>query len=224
MNEQEHKIMANVFLIRVARAVSLLFTPFSIPFLSFLVLFLFTYLHMLPTSYKVYVLAMVYCFTILLPTVAIFLYRRFNGWKRTELAERKKRYFPIFFTIFSYICCWLLMKRLNLPPYMVGIVFSALLIAIICFVTNLKWKLSEHMAGAGGVVGGLVAFGALFGYNPVGWLCVFIFVSGVLGSARIVLGHHTLGEVLWGFAVGLTCTLLVLHPASRFLYLILFLL
>ena len=215
--EKEY-IMANAVMLRIARIISLVFTPFSIPFLSFLVLFLFTYLHVLPTLYKVYVLGVVYCFTILLPTLAIFLFRKINGWSTGEIAERRRRYMPILFTIFFYACCWWLMKRLNLPPYMVGIIFSALLVSLICFVCNLKWKLSEHMAGAGGVIGGLVAFAALFGYNPVYWLCLFIFIAGLLGSARIVLGHHTLGEVLGGFGVGLACTLLVLHPSSTLLF------
>ena len=52
----------------------------------------------------------------------------------------------------------------------------------------------------------------------VGWLCLFILIAGILGSARIVLGHHTLGEVLSGFAVGLICALLVLHPVSNILF------
>ena len=43
--------------------------------------------------------------------------------------------------------------------------------------------------------------------------------SGMLGTARIILGHHTLGEVLTGFAVGLVCALMVLHPAANSLYL-----
>jgi len=64
----------------------------------------------------------------------------------------------------------------------------------------------------------MISFSALFGYNPVGWLCLFILIAGILGSARIVLGHHTLGEVLSGFAVGLICALLVLHPVSNILF------
>ena len=75
------------------------------------------------------------------------------------------------------------------------------------------------MAGAGAIVGGLVAFSALFGYNPVWWLCLTILIAGILGTARIILGHHTLGEVFSGFAVGLGCALIVLHPAANSLYL-----
>lgn len=89
---------------------------------------------------------------------------------------------------------------------------------IICVIVNLKWKLSEHMAGAGAIIGGLVAFSALFGYNPISWLCIFILIAGVLGTARIILQHHTLGEVMGGFAVGLICSLLVLHPLSKLVF------
>ena len=194
-------------MLQVARVTSMVFTPFSIPFLSFLVLFLFSYLRIMPIQYKLIVLGIVYCFTILTPTITIFLFRKINGFARQELSERKKRYVPILLTIIS-----------NIPWYMTGIILASLVVSIICIAVNLKWKLSEHMAGMGGVIGGLISFSALFGYNPVGWLCLFILIAGILGSARIVLGHHTLGEVLSGFAVGLICALLVLHPVSNILF------
>ena len=59
---------------------------------------------------------------------------------------------------------------------------------------------------------GITVFSSLFNYNPVGWLCIFILIAGMLGSARIILRHHTLGEVLGGFVVGLVCTILTLDP------------
>lgn len=211
-------MIADKTMLRVAKVTSALFTPFSIPFLSFLVLFLFSYLRIMPMAYKLIVLGIVYCFTILTPVVTIFLFRKINGFDIQELSERKKRYVPILLTIISYVFCLLMMRKLNIPWYMTGIILTALIVSVICMVVNLKWKLSEHMAGMGGVIGGLVSFSALFGYNPVAWLCVFILIAGVLGSARILLGHHTLGEVLGGFTVGLLVSVLVLHPMSNLLY------
>ena len=205
-------------LIRIARMVSALFTPFSIPFLAFLVLFLFSYLSIMPIQYKLIVLGIVYCFTIMIPVLTIFTFKKINGFSAQELGERKKRYMPFFLTIISYVFCLLMMNRLNIPWYMSGIILSALIVMMICIIVNLKWKLSEHMAGAGAVIGGLVAFSALFGYNPVWWLCLFILVAGMLGTARIILGHHTLGEVMGGFAVGLICSLMVLHPIANSFY------
>ena len=196
MDKEKEHIIADKTMLRVARITSIVFTPFSIPFLAFLVLFLFSYLRIMPILYKGIVLGIVYCFTILTPTITIFLFRKINGFARQELSERK----------------------LNIPWYMTGIIFVSLVISIICILVNLKWKLSEHMAGMGGIIGGLVSFSALFSYNPVVWLCLFILIAGILGSARIVLGHHTLGEVLSGFVVGLVCSFLILHPAYNLLF------
>ena len=52
--EREH-IIADKTMLQVARATSMVFTPFSIPFLSFLVLFLFSYLRIMPIQYKLIV-------------------------------------------------------------------------------------------------------------------------------------------------------------------------
>ena len=218
MDKEKEHIIADKTMLRVARVTSIVFTPFSIPFLAFLVLFLFSYLRIMPILYKGIVLGIVYCFTILTPTITIFLFRKINGFARQELSERKKRYVPILLTIMSYVFCLLMMRKLNIPWYMTGIIFVSLVISIICILVNLKWKLSEHMAGMGGIIGGLVSFSALFSYNPVVWLCLFILIAGILGSARIVLGHHTLGEVLSGFVVGLVCSFLILHPAYNLIF------
>lgn len=208
----EQHIIADRTLLRTAKVISALFTPFSIPFLAFLILFIFSYLRIMPLQYKLIVLGVVYCFTILMPTLTIFIFRKINGFSPTDLVERKRRYMPFILTITSYVFCLLMMHRLNIPWYMTGIILAALIMMVICVIVNLKWKLSEHMAGAGAVVGGLVAFSALFGYNPIGLLCLFILIAGVLGTARIILQHHTLGEVMGGFTVGLICSLIVLHP------------
>lgn len=218
MDKEREHIIADKTMLQVAKVTSMLFTPFSIPFLSFLVLLLFSYLRIMPVKYKLIVLAVVYSFTILTPTLTIFLFRKINGFARQELGERKKRYIPILLIIISYIFCFMMMRQMNLPWYMTGIILASLVVCIVCMVVNLKWKLSEHMAGIGGVIGGLVSFSTLFGYNPVGWLCLFILIAGILGSARIILGHHTLGEVLSGFTVGLVTAFLVLHPASNLFF------
>ncbi|MBQ6037465.1 MAG: phosphatase PAP2 family protein [Bacteroidaceae bacterium] len=198
---------------RVSKVVSWVFNPFSIPFLAFLILLLFSYLRMLPITYKLIILGIVYTFTILTPSLAIYVYCRLNRLSMKDLTKRHHRYAPFLLTILSYVCCLLLMRKMNIPWYMSGIILAALLMQVICICLNLVWKLSEHMAGAGAIVGGLVAFSALYGYNPIWWLCLFILIAGILGSARISLGHHTVDEVIGGFAIGLLCTLLVLHPS-----------
>lgn len=220
----EGQITTEKGMLRAAKVISALFTPFTIPFVAFLLLFLFSYLRIMPPAYKLVVLGVVFCFTILMPTLSIHIFKRINGFAPEEMGKRKRRFIPFLLTILSYTFCLILMHRLNMPWYMTGIILASLLIMLVGVLLNLKWKLSEHTMGAGAIIGGLVAFSALFGYNPVWWLCLFILVAGVLGSARITLGHHTLGEVLSGFAVGLLCSLLTLHPLSQVVILFHFLL
>lgn len=62
-------------LFMTARVVSTIFTPFMVPFIAFFLLFFFTYLRIMPLQYKLTVLALVYCFTILLPMLGIYLFR-----------------------------------------------------------------------------------------------------------------------------------------------------
>ena len=214
----EDKLISDRTIIRIAQVISAVFSPFTIPFFAFLILFLFSYLRIMPLSYKLIVLGIVYCFTILVPTVAIYLYGKILGIETNDLNRREHRFVPFILTLLSYVCCFILMKRYNIPWYMSGIIFTALLLTVVCVISNLWWKLSEHMAGAGAIIGGLIAFSLLFGYNPVWWLCLFIFISGLLGSARIILTRHNLGEVMGGFAVGLICSLLVLYPTRNMLF------
>jgi hypothetical protein len=214
----ENHIKTDRALLRAARFVSMAFTPFTIPTIAFLALFLFSHLRIMPIQYKLIVVGIVFCFTIAMPLLTIYLFRRLHGLASHELDVRRKRFIPYLLTIVSHTFCLLMMYRLNIPWYMSGIILASLLMVIVFLLANLKWKLSEHMGGVGGVIGGFVSFSALLGYNPVSWLCFFILVAGALGSARIILGCHRLGEVLFGFAIGLICSLLVLHPMNNIFF------
>ena len=188
-----------------ARIISMIFTPFMVPFVAFCLLFFFTYLRIMPLSYKITVLVLVYCFTILLPMLGIYLFQKINGWGVRELGHREKRFIPYGLTILSYMACLLTMYRIHLPRYMSGVVVAALICMVLCTAVNTKWKVSTHMASSGLMVGGLLSYSLIFQFNPVNWLCFFVLLAGMLGSARIIVRQHSLNEVACGFFVGLFC-------------------
>ncbi len=192
-------------LVMASRIVSAIFTPFMVPFLAFVLLFFFTYLNIMPLKYKLAVLGLVYCFTIFVPMLGIYLFQKINGWTLYELGARKRRYVPYFMTIISYVACLIAMYRIHLPRYMSGIVMATLICMVICSAVNFRWKISTHMASSGMMVGGLLSYSFIFRFNPIGWLCFFILLSGLLGSARIIVRQHTLNEVAGGFFIGLFC-------------------
>ena len=68
----------------------------------------------MPLQYKLVVLGIVYCFTILMPMLAIYLFQKINGWGIHELGHREKRFVPYALTIVSYVACLLTMYKIHL--------------------------------------------------------------------------------------------------------------
>lgn len=195
-------------LLQGARVVSAVFTPLTIPFLAFLALFLFSYLRIMPFGYKAMLLGVVYCFTVLMPLLAVFVYRRFIA----SAEERGDRQITFALITLSYACCLVLMWWFNLPWYLTNIILASVVTTVLCALADIRWQLSEHMAGTGLATGCAVAFGEVFAFNPVWLLCLLLLASGLVGTARIILRRHNVAEVAGGYALGLGCSLLMLLP------------
>ncbi len=191
-----------------ARIVSLVFTPFYLPLVGLLTMFLFSYLSLYPWIFKLRILAMVLLFTIMLPTFLIRMYRRYNGWTLIELGQKERRMVPYIISILCYFACIYLMELVHVPHFMVSIVIAALTVQMVCALVNMVWKISTHMAAIGGFAGALFVFADAFGFNPVWWFCLLFIVAGLLGSSRMILRQHTLSQVVAGFFVGMVCTVL----------------
>lgn len=192
-------------LVLTAQVISMMFSPFHMPVLAFVLLILFSYMRLMPLSFKVLLVLMVYLFTIALPRLSIFVYRKLNGWSRYHLGRRANRYVPYVLSITCYAMLLYLMASLHMPHFTLGIILGALSIQVVCAVVNNWVKVSTHSAAAGGVVGALMAFSLLFNFNPVGWLCLSIVVCGAVGSARLVLRQHRLLDVALGTLIGIAC-------------------
>lgn len=195
-------------IIITARVISMVFTPFYLPILGLAALFSLSYLSQYQLSYKFLVLAVVYFFTILLPTLLIHFYRSYHGWSLIELGSKERRIVPYVISILCYFICLYIMEQLRIPFFMRSIVATALMIQIVCALINVWWKISTHMAGIGGVAGALFVFSEVFRFNPLWWICLVFIIAGMLGTSRMILRQHTLSQVVAGFLVGIACAII----------------
>jgi hypothetical protein len=189
-------------LMQIARTLSAVFSPFYAPIWILIGLFFFSYLKLYPLKYKLFIICMVYIFTVLIPRLGINIFRVLMRWSHLQLSHREHRHMPYLLTIISYTFCLVLMSKMNVAMFIRGIVMAAFISQVICIVLNAWWKVSTHMVGMGGLVGSLIAFSILFFYNPLWPVCGLILLSGALGTSRIILRQHTLAQVLVGFAIG----------------------
>jgi len=159
-----------------------------------------------------FMLILVYTFTVLLPTTLIKYYRKYQGWSRIELARKDSRIIPYVISILCYFFCFYLLSYHHAPHIIGSILVASLMIQVVCAIINLKWKISTHTAAIGGVLGTLMAFSWVFAYNPVWWISLIIFLAGLVASSRMILRQHTLNQVVVGFLVGVVCAFIsVLH-------------
>lgn len=193
-----------------ARVVSLIFTPYYLPVVGLVALFVFSYLSMLPLGYKVTMLLIVYLSTVLFPTLLLHAYRQYTGWTPIQLGPKERRLMPYVISILCYFLCYYLMLVVHVAHVINSIVVAALAIQVICALINVAWAVSTHTAAIGGVTGGLLAFSLIFNFNPVWWLCVMILLAGIVATSRMILRQHTLSQVLAGFSLGLVTAFLII--------------
>lgn len=197
-------------IIFTARIMSMIFTPFYLPIVGLIALFIFSYMSLLPMMYKLVMLAMVYLLTVVAPSLLIHLYRLCQGWTSHELGRKERRLVPYIISIVCYFACFFWMEYRNTPRVISIIVVVALTIQMVCALINIWWKISTHTAAIGGVAGGLVSYSIAFSFNPLWWLCFVLILAGAVGTARMILRQHSLSQVVGGFLLGAACAILVI--------------
>lgn len=197
-------------MIFAARIISMIFTPFYLPLVSLVALFIFSYMSRLPLFYQLKVVTLVYLFTVFLPSILIHLYRRYQGWTTFQMGRKERRMVPYIIAIMCYFTCYYLMTVMRIPQFMANIVVTALAIQVVCAIVNIWWKICIHMAGIGGMAGALLAISLVFQFNPLWWLSVIILVAGLIGTARMILRQHSLRQIVGGFVVGAVCGFLLI--------------
>ncbi len=189
----------------IARILSGVFRPTYYPIVGVFLLLMLTYMKILPWQVKGGVLALIYLFTIALPALGVYIYRKLYGLKSLHLRHQSKRLVPYALHLCSYGATIYLMWKFHLPSFMIGIMVAALGIQALCLLINLWWKISIHSAGAGGLIGALIAYSMLFEFDPTWWLCGTILLCGMVMTSRMLLRQHTLGQVFGGAVLGILC-------------------
>ena len=200
-------MMTNKQILVLAKMFTLLFAPHYFPLLCLLVLMGFSYMRIFPLNYKIFLLIIVYLFTIAIPLLLIFLYRKVVGITRRQMSQREMRTMPYVISIMCYFVCYHVLTSLIVPHFVVSVVLASLFVQMACALVNCWYKISTHSAAAGAVNGALIAISFIFHFNPIWWLCATLVIAGCVGSSRLLLRRHSLAEVnaglLLGFFVGL---------------------
>lgn len=134
----------------------------------------------------------------------------FNPKFDISLNNHRDRVFPLLSSAVFYYLGYMLLSKANafqiFKLFMLGSVFLILILLVISF----YWKISNHTAAIGALTGTLLSLSFRTGNNPVLSLVLVILVSGIVGTARLILNKHDIWQILAGYGVGVFVFYLVI--------------
>ena len=194
----------------IAKALSVLLYPLFVPTYGMALFCWAFHTQVTPLSWIWVLIAIVGTFflTCLLPISAIWLMVKRGDVSDMQIENASERTMPYLYSALGF-CFWsyLIVSVLHAPAYLDFIACGATAAIGIITLINRHWKISAHLTGLGGLIGGLFTYCMGIGALPTaGTLCLWLGLTLILMYARLSLNAHTSAQVIAGWLLGITCT------------------
>jgi hypothetical protein len=156
------------------------------------------------------ILGMIITSTILLPVVSVLLMVRMGKVQSVEMEQQRERNWPLLQSAIIYLVAYYVLHSRVVPVFIQLFILGAIIGILVSLVINLRWKISLHMIGIGGLCGGIsIVMMLQSGASPL--ILAFCFmIAGLLGTARLYLNAHTPAQIFAGFVTGFAVQFLLL--------------
>lgn len=185
-----------------ANILSVIFHPLLMITYGVLIALTYTSLAIYPMQLKLWVLSGTFLMTAFVPALFIFLMIKLGKQGDYDLTKRADRTMPYLIYIASTVACALFLSKLLMPFWVLALVFGTAVAMLIAMCINFFWKISAHMMGIGGMLGGMMGISRIYYLNPYWAFIIVIAIAGLLGTSRLILKRHTPAQVYAGFGLG----------------------
>jgi len=187
-----------------ARITSYLFHPLLMPlYATALLLNTNNYLsYTITPSVQKIIYLIVFTTTYLLPSLTAMLLLQKGKIESLQMEHPRERSIPFLVTAVFYVACFYLLQKIPMFRVVGYAILGAALTIFISFLINLKWKISIHMVGIGGLMGLLFVFTEQMHFNFLIPITIVAIVAGALGTARLQMSAHVPSQIYAGFMMG----------------------
>ena len=188
----------------IAKTISGIFNPLLIPTYGLIILFNSeTFYSLLPYEAKKIIFLSVFLSTCLIPLAFIPLFYFQRVIHNFEMKTTKERYLPFAVIGILYFIAYMMLGRMGVPDIINNLILAAAFIIVVILAVSIRWKISAHMAGIGGLLGALIIFTFSLKVDFLPYIILTIFIAGILGSSRIILKLHNPEQIYAGFGTGI---------------------
>jgi len=191
-----------------SQIISYIFHPLIIPTLGIFIIFNSgTYIsNLIPEAKQlIYILVFVSTFLFPLLTIPFLLWQKII--KSIYVKTTKERIIPMLLTLIFYYFGYYIIGSNNISGLIRAFFLASIISLTTTFFINIKWKISTHMMGLGGLVGLVIGISLRLDINLIVYLIILIFISGIVGAARLKLNSHNILQVSAGFYIGILIVL-----------------
>lgn len=187
-----------------AKLLSAVFSPLFVPFYGMLVVFNTSYLAIVPSAARWIVSLVVLLITGIIPLTALYVMKRIGIIGDMDVSERTERTLPTLMMGICYVGAAFFLMRAQCPSIVVNMMWGGAAAVLVQLIVNRWWKISAHGAGMGALVAMVtVEATRMVVVTPMfPFLAGAILIAGIVGTCRLLLGAHTLMQVLAGMANG----------------------
>lgn len=193
---------------KLATLLSTLFHPLLMPTYGIAIALYTSYMRIFGDRLLGIVIVGVLLTTCILPSLGIYILYKLGHISDFRLHERTERTIPYLINFACYVACYLYLYRFGIPGWIIAFIAGAIVALIISLFINRYWKISAHMVATGSMVT-LVFLMSFYGLMLTPYILPLqiasVLLAGAIGSSRILLKRHTLGQVGAGFALGILC-------------------
>ncbi len=187
----------------ISHVISTVFQPLLMPTYGIMLLFVYTYFGVIYRHQFWQIVSPVILFSFAIPAILIYILFRIGIVSDLSLKIRRQRIYPYLITFLSYTVMIIFYHRMYMPRWFMMIMVASVVIMVIAILITLLWKISAHMFGIGGLIGGAMAVSYFVERsNPYYMFMGLFIIAGLVGTSRLILKRHTLPQVIAGFMLG----------------------
>jgi membrane-associated phospholipid phosphatase len=193
----------------VAEGWSIVLHPMLMPMYGILLFFHATPFNQIPISKTYTIIGIIgtIVLTWFIPVILLLCMRRMGEITSIHMHNNNERTKPYIYTLVCYgFWAYFMFSIMKFPTIIFIIIVGAIAALTIVTIINHWWKISAHLTGIGGLLGGVCSFSMYYATLSLPLIEIILALSLFLIYARIYTKAHTPMQVVCGFLLGLFCT------------------
>lgn len=181
-----------------------IFSPLLVPTYITLFIFLFSVLALIaPGAAAPYALT-VFGASGVVPAIALYVLLKIGAIDSLSMRDKSERMVPyiIEFLVLGGLTLFFIFK--GAAPWLWTIFCGGTAVVLLNFFINFRIRISGHCSAMGALIAALIVI-QMYGapQHPLFWWMVgAFFFTGLVGTAAMIVGRHSIWEVLAGYATG----------------------